>query len=409
MKLTRRNLLKSGAAAGAFAAASAAGIRLSIAQAAGEIRIGTLCPITRAGSVFGPGIQKGIQFAADDINAAGGLLGGRQIRLFNEDSQSDPDAAVRAAKKLIEINQVETLLGTWSSGVTMAIAPIVIEGKVVNMNVSGTTDLRTMEKDEWIWPCGGSNIAYGKMMGEYAVAQGYKNASFLAFNNPSGLTLGEEFKKRFEEAGGSCEVIVYNPNQPSYRAELTRALARNPDVIALGSYLPDTTILLKEWYAMGEPVDWVGPIWAVSPALIEAVGAEAAEGIVSIGAVPNSNSPAYESFKTRYESAMNQDLLANPFAAIGYDMLVTCALAMEAAGSSDAEKFRRHIRAVSSPPGEKVYALTEALKAVRAGTEIDYEGVGGNMDFDETGEAKPYFAYWKAEGGSLKLKGPVEG
>ncbi|WP_162409754.1 ABC transporter substrate-binding protein [Acuticoccus sediminis] len=408
MKLTRRRLLESGAAAGAFAMSSAAGIRLTVAQEAEEIRIGTLCPITRAGSVFGPGIQRGIQFAADDINAAGGLLGGRKIRLFNEDTQSDPDSAVRAAKKLIEINETETLLGTWSSGVTMAIAPIAIEGKVVNMNVSGTTDLRTMDKDEWIWPCGGSNIAYGKMMGEYAIAQGYKNASFLAFNNPSGITLGEEFKKVFVDAGGTCEVVVYNPNQPSYRAELTRALASGPEVIALGSYLPDTTILLKEWYAMGEPVDWVGPIWAVSPALIEAVGADAAEGIVSIGAVPNFDSPAFESFKERYESAMDQPILANPFAAIGYDMMITCALAMEAAGSSKAEEFRRQIRAVSSPPGEKVYTVAEALEAVRAGTEIDYEGVGGNMDFDETGEAKPYFAYWKAEGGTLNLKGPIE-
>lgn len=406
MHFSRRDVLKAGASLATLAVAAPGSVW---AQGSEEIRMGTLCPLTRAGSIFGPGMQKAMEYAAADINALGGILGGRKIRLFSEDTQSEPDAGVRAAKKLIEINKVQTVLGTWSSGVTMAIAPIVKQGKVVNMNVSGTTELRDMDKDEWIWPVGGSNISYGVMMGNYAVAQGYKKASFLAFNNPSGITLGAEFKRVFEAAGGKCEVIVYNPNQPSYRAELTRALAGKPEVIALGSYLPDTTILLKEWYVMDEPVNWIGPIWAVSPALVDAVGPDAAEGIVSIGAVPNMDSPAYDRFRTRYEAEMKQQVLANPFAAMAYDMLVTCALAMEAAKSSDAEQFRKKIRDVSSPPGKKVYEIEEALKLIRAGETIDYEGVGGNMDFDETGEARPYFASWKAEKGQLVLKGRVEG
>lgn len=406
MQFTRRDVLKASAVLGTLSVASPGTLW---AQDATEIRMGTLCPITRAGSIFGPGMQKAMEYAAADINALGGILGGRKIRLFSEDSQSEPDAAVRATKKLIEINNVETVLGTWSSGVTMAIAPIVMQGKVVNMNVSGTTDLRDMKKDEWIWPVGGSNISYGEMMGAYAVQQGYKKASFLAFNNPSGITLGEEFKRVFEAAGGSCEVVVYNPNQPSYRAELTRALATKPEVIALGSYLPDTTILLKEWYVMDVPVKWIGPIWAVSPALIEAVGKEATDGIVSIGAVPNIDSPAYERFRQRYEAEMKQQVLANPFAAVAYDMLATCALAMEAAQSSSAEQFRKKIRAVSSPDGKKVFELEEALKLIRAGETIDYEGIGGNMNFDETGEARPYFASWVAKDGELALTGRVQG
>jgi branched-chain amino acid transport system substrate-binding protein len=406
MRFTRRDVLVAGASLVGLSAVSA--VRNARAQDGAEIRFGALTPITKAGSIFGPGMLKGIEYAVADINALGGLLGGRKIQLFSEDSQSDPDAGVRAAKKLIGINRVETLLGTWSSGVTMAIAPIVIQSQVINMNVSGTTDLRDMKKDEWIWPCGGSNISYGKMMGEYAVQQGYKKASFLAFNNPSGLTLGEEFKKRFEAAGGTCTVVVYNPNQPSYRAELSRALAGKPEVIALGSYLPDTTILLKEWYVMDTPVNWIGPIWAVSPALVEAVGPKAADGVVSIGAVPNFDSPAYEAFRIRYERDMKQEVLANPFSAIAYDMAVVCALAIEAAKSDKPAVFRRKIRAVSSPPGKSVFALKEALERVRAGEKINYEGVGGNMNFDETGEASPFFASWKVQSGKLVLKGPIK-
>jgi branched-chain amino acid transport system substrate-binding protein len=406
MQFTRRDILNAGASLAALAAASAPG-RL-LAQGAEEIRFGSLTPNTRAGSLFGPGMQRAIEHAVADVNALGGLLGGRKIRLFSEDSQSDPDAGVRAAKKLIEVNKVKTLLGTWSSGVTMAVAPIVMQSQVLNMNCSGTTDLRDMKKDDWIWPVAGSNISYGRMMGEYAVQAGYRKASFLAFNNPSGITLGAEFKKVFEAAGGTCEVIVYNPNQPSYKAELSRALASKPQVIALGSYLPDTTIILKEWYVMDVPVNWVGPIWAVSAGLVSAVGPKASEGIVSIGALPNDQSTAYAAFRDRYEKEMKQEVLTNPFAAMAYDMVAVSALAIESAKSDNPAEFRKHIRKVSSAPGEKVFGLKQALEMVRAGKDIDYEGVGGNMDFDEVGEARPYFGSWKVEGGKLVLKGRIK-
>lgn len=399
MDLTRRGIIGAGLGAGALVVSPwEAG-----AQDA-EIRIGSLCPITRAGSPFGPGMQKGIEYAVADVNAAGGVLGGRKLRLFSEDSQSDPDAAIRAAKKLIDVNGVQTLLGTWSSSVTMAIAPIAMQNKIVNMNTSSTTDLRSMKKDEYVWQCLGSTITYGKMMGEYAVQQGYKKAAFLAFNNPSGITLGDEFKKRFEAAGGTCTVTVYNANQTSYKAELARALSTKPDVIALGSYLPDTTILLKEWYALGETTRWVGPNWAVSPALLQAVGPDAAEGIVSIGALARSDTPAYEAFRARFERDMKQNVLDNPFGAVGYDMGIVCALAIEAAKSPVAEEFRRQIRAVTGPEGRKVYLVKDALEAIRAGERINYEGVSGSMDFDETGETRPDFAYWVAEKGKLQLK-----
>lgn len=406
MHITRRDLLKTSISLATLAVASSS--RTAWAQGSDEIRIGTLCPVTKSGSIFGPGMQRAIEYAAADINALGGLLGGRKIRLYHEDSQTDPDAAVRGAKKLIDISKVQAVLGSWSSGVTMAIAPIIMQGKVVNMNASGTTELRDMDKDEWIWPCAASNISYGVMMGNYALSQGFKRTSFLAYNNPSGITLGEEFKRVMEAAGGTCEVVVYNPNQTTYRAELSRALANKPELIGLGSYLPDTTILLKEWYVMDEPTKWVGPIWAVSPALIKAVGKEAAEGVASVGAIPNMDSPVYEAFRERYETEMKQEVLANPYAAIAYDMMVVCALAIESAKTDNAEVFRKHIRTVSSPDGQKVFDLKEAFERVRAGEKIDYEGVGGNMDFDDTGEARPYFGFWLAEDGELVLKGPIK-
>ena len=107
---TRRDVLLAGAGlAGAFALP-----RFAFAQDAGTLRIGTLCPITGAGSPYGSGMQKSIEAMVAEVNAAGGA-GGRKLELFNEDGQTKPDAAVLAAKKLIEVNKVQAIFGTWSS------------------------------------------------------------------------------------------------------------------------------------------------------------------------------------------------------------------------------------------------------------------------------------------------------
>ncbi len=57
------------------------------------------------------------------MNAAGGVLG-RRIELLGEDDQTNPEAGVRAARKLIDVDKVSAIIGTWASAVTTAVAPL---------------------------------------------------------------------------------------------------------------------------------------------------------------------------------------------------------------------------------------------------------------------------------------------
>ena len=117
--ISRRDVLKSG---GGIAAVSALP-GFAFAQAQATFRLGSLCPVTGAGGPYGSGMQKAIEIAIAEVNALGGA-GGRKLELFSEDGQTKPDAAVLAAKKLIEVNKVQAILGTWSSGVTLAVMPL---------------------------------------------------------------------------------------------------------------------------------------------------------------------------------------------------------------------------------------------------------------------------------------------
>src|SRR5262244_3241195 len=84
--MTRRDLLKAVATAGAIAGAPAIGR----AQSKEPIPIGTLCPLTGAGGAYGPDMQKAIITVAERINKSGGIHG-RPIQIVHEDSQTNPE------------------------------------------------------------------------------------------------------------------------------------------------------------------------------------------------------------------------------------------------------------------------------------------------------------------------------
>jgi branched-chain amino acid transport system substrate-binding protein len=117
MSMTRRQALASGAAA-------IAGTMIKPAIAAKEpILIGYLPALTGPSSSTGVGINRGIQLAVQEINAAGGI-DGRQIELITRDTQSDPTKAVNGAAELTHGRKVSVVLGPVNSGESLAVVPL---------------------------------------------------------------------------------------------------------------------------------------------------------------------------------------------------------------------------------------------------------------------------------------------
>lgn len=367
-----------------------------------ELRIGTLTPLTGAGSPYGPGMQQAIELAVKHINEAGGI-NGTMIRLFSEDGQAEPEAAVRAAQKLIEVNRVSAIIGTWSSGVTMAVAPLAIEANVILMNTSGAPEITTLDDNNLVWRAEASNVLYGEAFAFIAHQLGITSASTMAFNNPSGRGNTREFARVFSETGGKVMAeVVYNPEQSTYRAELEQALAGSPDAIVMGSYLPDTTIVLKEWFQLfGDDVKWIAPAWAVNADLVSALGADVVEGVYGVGTVSSFGSTAYEEFKAAYTAATGNDPATNSYAAMVYDMTISLGLAMVAGNSTDPLVAKDFLRDVTNAPGVEVTNFADGVAALQAGQQINYEGASSRVDFDENGDVRPNFGLYQVQNGQV--------
>lgn len=400
MTLHRRHLLRATAAGTALLAAPS----ILYAQS-GIFRIGALTPITGSGSTFGGGMQKMILAAVNAVNAAGGA-GGMKLEIVSEDTQTSPQAGVLAAKKLLDVNKVQAILGTWSSGVSLAVIPLTNEANVLLMHTSGAPALSLPPPNAkgLGFRYQATNDRFGRAFAEVCVKQGFKRPATMAFNNASGIGNADGFKKAWTEKGGSVVAsVVYEPNQSSYRSELQKILDAKPDVIVTGSYLADTTILMREWFQSGVEMKWILPGWAGNPDLAKAVGGEVLEGVISVDSISNIAAPSYSLYDQAYRFATGQTGSTNVYAAMTWDMVTTLALAIEAAGSADANAIKAKIREIADPPGEKVYSFAEGKAALKKG-KINYEGASSKLDFDAAGDVTPDFSVSMFEKGILVQK-----
>lgn len=390
--VSRRTVL-AGAAAGL---ASASPLR-AFAAAADPIPIGVLTPLTGAGGPFGAEMQKAITGAVERINAAGGPLG-RRIRLFVEDSQTNPEAAVRGVKKLIDVNRVVAVIGSWASGETLAVAPICIEKKVVQMSTSGASRITEIQKRGFVYRTEPDDAFFGRAFAEYALKRGARRVAALELQVPYADSMVAAFRAGIEAGGGQfAERVTYAENQPNYRAEVDRVVRSRPEVVLIAGYEPDTAQILKDAYQAGFKGQFLAPGFSVTADLLANVGRGPAEGLVMLNEGVAGGSRAHEAFL-----ALMGERKPYPFASQAYDQIQLVALAIEAAGAASGEAINRTMRQVSGPDGVAVVNFEEGAKRLREGQRINYEGASGPIDFDEHGNiSRGNFSVAKVEQGRI--------
>ena len=128
MKLTRRDF-----AIGSVATATATSIASPVFAQAEPIRIGWLAALTGPSSAPAVGFNRGVIFAADAINAAGGVKG-RKIEIVTRDTQGDPTKAVNATQEMISQAKVHAIWGPTNSGESLAVTPIMARAKMPNIH-----------------------------------------------------------------------------------------------------------------------------------------------------------------------------------------------------------------------------------------------------------------------------------
>lgn len=353
------------------------------ALAGDGLKVGAVFPLTGTYGSYGKGMSAALKIALDEINAAGGVMG-KPVTLVVEDDQTDPTAGLNAAKKVIDVDHVSAIVSTFATSVTLPILSYTTQVGIPIATVSGAPEVTQIGKDTGlVYRFVYTEGRFGDAMAAYAKKAGYKRAYVLKANNAAMIDSGDSFAKRFAAEGG--EILgstTFEPSQSSYRSELTKALADEPQLIMIAGYTNDAVTLAKAIYQLSPDTRIVGPLYSLGTDFIKAVGPEVSEGALAVDPVSAIDSVAYKNFAPLYKTATSEDALGNPYAVIAYDELVTFALAAEAAKSTDPKVYTPFIAKVANAPGEKVYTFSEGLAALKAGKDIDYDGASSPVDFD---------------------------
>jgi branched-chain amino acid transport system substrate-binding protein len=396
----------------ATAGATALGAPYVVKAQDNEIPIGVLLPFTGSQGAYGPDMRKAAEITTKLINDGGGIMGGRKVKLFFEDDESTPTAGLAATKKLLEINKCQAVIGIWGSPIAMAIKNVLIQANTCMMVSGAANAITDGDTRGLVWRYQAKATDWGPAMAKAMISREWQTVSILAQQNPFVIPMIEPAKKEFEKAGVRVlDSIVYNPDQPSYRAEVQRIFGASPapEVVMSLGLLTDFVSIVREVVRN----DYKSKIMALSimadaeGKFIQSVGAEAAEGIEHFQPSPPLGSPSYARFQKLMGADENALFL---FAGNTHDQICTLALSMEKTKSTDSLVYTKAIRELCNGPGQKVDDVGEALRLVRAGTKIDFVGAGSDCDFDERGDQlNRHFAHFRIEKGKQVLVQIIKG
>lgn len=247
----QRRLVLKAAAAAAVAQVAAP----FVIKARGEvpIRIGLDDPLTGTYAELGKNEQVGCEYAIDRLNARGGILG-RPVQLLVEDSTSaDTGTAVQKARKLIERDKVDFLLGNVNSAMALAIGQVTNELRTLHIVTGGHTDAVTGTDCHWnvFRVCNTTRMETNSVSKVLFDRYGRK-WFFITPDYAFGHTLQEGFEASLKKFGGTEVGAALAPlGTTDYSSYLIKAQAAHPDVIIFLTAGEDAVNSLKQAVQFG--------------------------------------------------------------------------------------------------------------------------------------------------------------
>jgi branched-chain amino acid transport system substrate-binding protein len=381
-------------------------------------KLGELYPFSGALGMFGESLHRSALLAIHHPDEAG-----YEVETVIADTETDHSAAVEAARRLVEDEEVYVLIGAAASGVTIPVAESVsIPSQVPQISYASTspqiTALPADEGKDFLFRTSPSDALQATVLARLLRDESLRKVSVLYVNNPYGQGLNDVFKETFEGLGGKVVASVPHNEEPapSYAAELDQATEGKPEALLAMSYGFHATVYLKEAIEGGfiDNFRFVGA--TRSQEIIDAVGAEALEGMC--GTAPGvAETESLRIYNETYEVEYGEEPPL-PFMANTYDAVIVAALAAYEAQMAGEEltpvAIRNHLRSVAGPLGEKITTGVEgmgrALELLQQGKDIDYVGASGEVGFDENGDVVTPIEIWCFRGGQIvteRLEIPV--
>jgi len=327
---------------GAVLAVSVACERKSTGNATsttGDIPVGMYASLTGDGASFGQSSREGTLLAIDEVNAAGGVLGGRKLTLLLEDDQSRPEEASSAVTKLITQDKVVAVLGEVASRRSLAAAPVAQKYQVPMITPASTNE-RVTEAGDYIFRVCFIDPFQGEVLAKFAFndLKARRVAVLKDIQQDYSVGLTDAVVKTFTALGGQVlDPVSYSSGDQDFRAVLTRIRSQKPDAIFATGYYTEAAIIVRQARELGLTVPILGGDGWVGEPLKN--GREALKNTYISNHYSGDNpDPIVQTFEKSYRARFNHE--PDSIAALAYDAVKVLVDAMTRAGGTDGPKLR---------------------------------------------------------------------
>lgn len=303
-----------------------------------DILIGGVTPKTGSAAAYGKATEDGIRLAAEQANAAGGLLGGRKIKMLFEDDKGDPGEGRLAFSRLIERERVCAVIGAVMSNVSRAGADVAESNKVPMISPASTNPLLTLNK-KYVFRACFTDAFQGRVVAKFAKENLGKNSAAVLYDSSNDYNKGlaDVFRQVFTKLGGKVVAYEsYSAGTKDFSPQLTKILETRPDVLFLPNYYNDVDLQARKARAIGIKATLLGGDGWTSTDLLKL--AEMDGGYFTNHFSPDSGEPQVKKFMTQYKERFKTE--PDALSSLGYDAARILFDAIERAGSDDPGKIR---------------------------------------------------------------------
>ncbi len=226
--------------------------------ASAQVKFGMAGPITGPSAATGAQMKNGVDQAATDINAAGGILG-QKITVQYGDDVSDPKQGVSVANKFAG-DGVKFVIGDYNSGVTIPSSEVYQENGILEITPASTNPTVTERKMWNIFRVCGRDDQQGKVAGEYIIKH-FKGKKIAIVHDKTtyGKGLADETKKAINK-GGMKEVLYegINTGEKDYSALVSKIKQSGADLVYFGGLYTEGGLIVRQMRDQGVKAPMMG-------------------------------------------------------------------------------------------------------------------------------------------------------
>lgn len=326
------------------------------------IRIGVVTPLSGTYAGIGQQVRWGLDLAAREINAAGGVAG-RQLELIYEDEEANPAVAVQKAEKLFQVSKVDFLTGTVNSGSTLAVGQVAERnGKLIATTVSFADSITGDKCSPNVFRVNARAGMQSAALADWmATSRPNANVFYLGPDYEMGRSTVAAFKSAAEGKGAKSAGEVFAPlDNKDYSPYFGQIRSARPTVIYTSVAGNDTVRLFNQMaeFGVSRNVQVVGASGTVTSQNLAAIGRNADGFVTGVGYSPLIDTPENRRFVAAFEAA--NKALPDLYGTDSYGVLYLYKAAVEKARSTETDKVREAMRGMS-------WATPQGVKTIRAG------------------------------------------